>query len=167
MEKRPKIRIESTLGDKSFELLSFLLLILLWIVPMFFYFKLPDIIPTHINFAGKVDGEGVKGTLFIIPAVGTFIYLLLTILNFFPNIFNYPVMITKENALENYTIATRLLRYLKLLILCLFLIILVMVIRLAVGLSIGVWHWVTMGFALLIFVPIIAYTRKMIKTGRK
>jgi hypothetical protein len=38
----------------------------------------------------------------------------MTVLNRFPHIFNYTTTITEENALREYTRATRLVRYLKL-----------------------------------------------------
>ena len=50
------------------------------------------------------------------PILSTILFVGMTILNKYPHIFNYPSKITIENAERQYTIATKLIRYLKLII---------------------------------------------------
>lgn len=58
---------------------------------------LPEEIPAHFNIAGEIDRWGGKGELLVLPAVGLLLYALLTVLSFFPQIWNTPVRVTPEN----------------------------------------------------------------------
>ncbi|MFM2386051.1 MAG: hypothetical protein RL660_808 [Bacteroidota bacterium] len=120
MSQRPKLKIEHTSADKFIELLTFLLVVQLWIYAVISYSKLPDIIPTHFNFSGKADSFGAKASLFTLPTIATIMWVALTLLNKVPHIFNYPSKITVDNALQHYTIATKMMRYLKLVVVVIF-----------------------------------------------
>ena len=117
---RPKIKIELTKSDKILEIIALLLLIVLWIYVIYNYNSLPEIINTHFNAQGKPDGSGEKQYIFGLPGVATFIYILVTISNRYPNILNYTVEITEENALEVYTKGTKIARILKIIIIGIF-----------------------------------------------
>ena len=78
------------------------------------YSYLPDSVPIHFNTQGMPDDYGEKSTLLLLPIIGTFAYVLLTILNKFPHIFNFPNEITEENAPKMYKIATTMMRLIKL-----------------------------------------------------
>jgi hypothetical protein len=58
--------------------------------------------------------------ILLFPILGSVLYLLLTIINFFPHAFNYLKEITEDNALNQYTLATKMIRVLKLSILLIF-----------------------------------------------
>jgi hypothetical protein len=62
-------------------------------------------------------------------------------LNKYPHIFNYPTEITAENALRQYTTATRLLRYLKPMVVVIFFAIAQQTISTATGTSAGLGLW--------------------------
>lgn len=47
---------------------------------LFLYGKLPDMIPTHWNIRGEIDGWGGKGSLLFFSALPLGIYLLMTIM---------------------------------------------------------------------------------------
>ena len=131
MNKRPKIKIELTTTDKVLEILGWASVLAIWVLTITNYTNLPDTIPIHYNSAGQADGFGEKGNILILPLMATVLFSGLTILNRFPHIFNYPVNITTDNALRQYTHATRLIRYLKLIIVVIFGIILARAIRTA------------------------------------
>jgi uncharacterized membrane protein len=157
MEERPKIKLELTLSDKTFEIIGWLLICVVWALTITNYKSLPDIIPTHYNAAGIADGFGKKWMILTLPLVATVLFTGLTILNKFPHIFNYPNYITTENALIQYTNATKLIRFLKLSIVVIFGLISYQTIRHANGQTEGLGMWflpVTMG---LIFSPIIYF----------
>lgn len=120
METRPKIRPEPSPLDIIIEIAGWLALSVLWIIILYNYRKLPGAIPVHYNAAGQVDHYGAKATIFLLPALGTVLFIGMTILNRFPRIFNYPVRITEENAFRQYTMVTRMVRYLKLSIILIF-----------------------------------------------
>lgn len=116
LESRPIIKPPLSLNDKVVEVVSSILMITTWILTLSCYTYLPDTIPIHYNFKGAADGYGDKSTVFILPSIATLLFLLLTVLNKYPHIFNYPTKITENNALRQYTIATKMLRCLKLII---------------------------------------------------
>lgn len=116
MKKRPRIKVALSTADKIVELASGAVLLLMWIWILIHYAGLPDIIPIHYNGAGEADGFGLKGNILILPALATVLFAGFTLLNQFPHIFNYPVCITEENASGQYRNMTRMVRYLKLIL---------------------------------------------------
>lgn len=113
MQTRPKIILQPTQLDKAVETTGLVLLILLWLITMIAFFTLPETIPTYYNASGQVDNYGSKTSLFILPAIASIIFIGITKLNKYPDIFNYTVTIKQANAESQYTVATRMLRILK------------------------------------------------------
>lgn len=74
---------------------------------------LPARVPTHFGLAGLPDAWGGKESLFILPAVGLFIYLLLTILSRFPHVYNYMCKLHEKNVEQQYRLARSLLLWMK------------------------------------------------------
>ena len=116
MEKRPEIKLALTTVDKIFEIVGWGFIILIWVLTITNYSNLPETIPTHYNGAGQADGFGGKATILTLPLIATILFIGLTVLNKFPQVFNYPTEITQDNAFRQYIYATRLIRYLKLII---------------------------------------------------
>lgn len=141
MEKRPKINITLSPSDKFAELLCLSLLLLLWAGTIGFYNKLPHEIPVHFNAAMEPDRYGKKVSIFALPAIATFLYLGLTILNRFPHIYNYNVNVTPQNARALYTAATRYLRWVKLIVVAIFCAIVFITFRTSINASGGVGGW--------------------------
>ena len=115
--------------DQALEVVALLLFALLWVFSFVAHAALPDIIPTHFNMEGMVDGYGSKLHILSMAGVGTFIYLLLTIVNRYPHKFNYIRDITPENAANQYRRMTKLMRGIKVLLLTIFFVILNMMTR--------------------------------------
>lgn len=120
METRPKIKLALSPLDKGLELASKVLLFLMWLLAVYTFIQMPDIIPTHFNSAGQPDKFGNKWTSLILPVIATLIFLGLTKLNYYPHLFNYMRKITEENAHEQHTLGTRTLRFLKLAVVLIF-----------------------------------------------
>ncbi|HNU59741.1 MAG TPA: hypothetical protein PKI08_07305, partial [Aquaticitalea sp.] len=92
----------------------------------------------------------------------TVLFIGMTILNKYPHIFNYPTRINKDNALRQYTIATRMVRYLKFSVVLIFGLLAVETVRNAESQpsELNVWFLpLTLG---IIFVPTIYYIMKSI-----
>lgn len=119
-EKRPVIKLRLSIFDKGVEIFGLLVLLAGWVYVLLSYSKFADYIPTHFSINGKPNAFGPKSDLYQLLTVSTALYLLLTVANLFPQYFNYLKPITPENAKRQYTIATRTLRYLKVLILLIF-----------------------------------------------
>ncbi|MEW5674767.1 DUF1648 domain-containing protein [Flavobacterium enshiense] len=120
MIERPKIEIKCTQTDKIVEAVGYLTLVVFWVMNAVAFSDLPEIIPIHYNGAGEVDGYGSRTTIFLLPIIGTLLFTMLTVLNKYPENFNYMVAITEENAEKQYANATRMIRFLKLVLVVLF-----------------------------------------------
>lgn len=163
MKSRPEYEIELTSFDMLLEVLGWAVMLVLWVYTIFSYASLPEIIPTHFNGAGVADDFGSKDTIWLLPTIASVIFVGMTILNRYPHIFNYPTAITEENALRQYTYATRMIRFLKLATTLLFAGIAMMIGHTATNGSHNLSTWflpVSMG---LIFIPIFFYLFKSLK----
>jgi len=154
MKNRPKLNLQLSAMDLSLEILGWRAIIGVWVLTLMHYSKLPDTIPIHYNASGEPDGFGGKGHIISLPIVSTILFLGLSLLNKYPHIFNYPTEITTENALKQYTNATRLLRYLKLIIAIVFGSIVYQTIRTAIGKTDGIAGWFLPLALGLIFLPL-------------
>ena len=167
MNERPKIKLELTTYDKTLEILGWTSILAIWVLTISNYSNLPDTIPIHYNGAGQADGFGGKGNILTLPLIATVLFIGLTILNKFPYVFNYTTNITADNALRQYTNATRLLRYLKFIIVVIFGLIALQTIRNVNGQASGLGVWflpLTLG---LIFIPLTYFLIKSFKTTKQ
>lgn len=162
-EERPKITLIPTTADKLVDLLGWLILLALWGLTISHFSTLPDTIPTHFNASGEADGFGSKASIIGLPVIATLLFIGLTVLNRYPHIFNYPAAITQDNALRLYTLATRMLRYLKLVLVLVFGGIEFMTIQHATRKAAGLGAWFLPLTLVLIFIPLIYFVIKSIK----
>ena len=128
---RPKITVPYEPLDIAIEIVNISLLLFLWLYPVMVYGELGDTIPTHLNAQGEADDFGSKSTIWILPAIGTGLFILMFVLNRYPHLHNYMVNITEENALSNYRISTRVLRIANLFCMILFGVIILEIIGIA------------------------------------
>ena len=166
MNERPKIKLEQTSIDKTFEILGWTSVIAIWILTITNYSNLPEIIPTHYNGAGQPDGFVGKANILTLPLIATVLFVGLTILNKYPHIFNYPTGVTQENALRLYTNATRMIRYLKFTIVAIFGLITFKTIQNVNGEAKGLGNMflpVSLG---LIFIPLAYFLLKSFRTTK-
>ena len=164
MDRRPKIELQLNQTDKILELIGWFAVFGMWVLTVANYSELPDIIPTHYNGAGEADGFGNKSNILSLPIISTLIFIGLTVLNKYPHLFNYPSEITKENSLNQYKNASRMIRFLKFIIMIIFGLIIFKTIQNANGNTDGLGTWflpLTMG---MIFIPIIYF---LINTNRR
>src|SRR5690349_21517945 len=113
MNTRPRIKINLNRFDKRLEMAGLILLALMWGLAIINYLRSPETVPIHFDSSGNPNGYGSKLTLLFLPLIPTILYLGLTQLNKYPHVFNYMTQITAENAERQYTIATRMIRILK------------------------------------------------------
>jgi uncharacterized membrane protein len=162
MKKRPKLVIEKSTSDKLIELINWLLLMAIWMIPILAYADLPDEIPMRFDSLGNVSTSGKKVTLFLLPIIGTFTFLLIYIIGKYPHTHNYMVTITEENAPDYYTISTKMLRYVNLSICLTFLIIMHQIIEIATNGTNSLGGWFILLLILIVFAPIAYFFRKSI-----
>jgi uncharacterized membrane protein len=167
MENRPILKIALTSADKLVETLGWVAVLAIWILTITNYSNLPDKIPTHFNASGEPDGFGGKATVLTLPIVSSVLFIGMTILNKYPHLFNYPIKMTADQALEQYTNATKLIRYLKLSIVVIFGLIVLQTIRKVNGEADGLGEWflpLTLG---LIFIPMGYFIFKSFQINRE
>ncbi len=131
--ERIKIKIRLSLIDWIFEFVGFLFVIMLLILPIIYMSNLPDKIPIQFNGLGEPKNYGSKNFIWLFPIVGGFLYIILTTLSQFPQLYNFPVKITPENILVQYKLATRLVRILKTILILMFLFTCYQTIRISTG----------------------------------
>ena len=167
MEKRPRLRPEPNQTDEIIELAGWVLIVILWGLTLYSYTTLPDKIPTHFNMAGQADKWSSRNAFFVLPVVGTVVFIGLTILNRYPYLFNYPVTITNENALAQYTNATKMMRWLKLSLGMLWCIINRFTYSISKENSNRFNYWLLSIPLLMVLIPTVYFTRKSIKMDKK
>lgn len=154
METRPKLKLQLSITDNIVTILSLLVLVSMWFFVVYTYQSLPEIIPTHFNAAGKADSFGNKTNYFFLPVLATILYFGLSFLNRYPHIFNYLNKITEQNARHQYTVATRMLRYLNLTILIVFSTIMLFTYQSATGQKNGPGPFFLIFICCILFIPL-------------
>ncbi|EDP94546.1 DUF1648 domain-containing protein [Kordia algicida OT-1] len=111
---RPRLKIPLETLDYILEFITLTVLIILWCYAIMKYMSMPDIIPTHFNLSGEVDGTGSKTSIWFLLGITTVLAVGIHILTKYPHIHNYMVEITEKNAAHNYKMSARLLRFVNL-----------------------------------------------------
>lgn len=124
--------------------------------------SIPNKIPTHFNAAGIPDSWGGKGTLLTLLGICLLIYLLITVVLFFPKMWNVPVTITAANEQFVYGNMSRMLSTIKLSITGCFTYI---NIRSAQGGSLGAWFMII--FLLAMFGSMAYYILRTVRGAKK
>jgi uncharacterized membrane protein len=163
MNAKPEIKIDLSPIDRLIEIVSWIVLLILWALAISKYSSLPDAIPTHFNIAGTADRYGSRSVIFLLPIVGTILSIGLTIINKHPEKFRYLRKITQENAVRHYTNATRMVRYVKVTILISFVFIVILTVETATAKSAVNHAWRLPALFVLILTPILFFTMKSLK----
>lgn len=108
-----KVKIKYTKLHITLEIISFLLILAMFIYLLIVWKDIPDTIPMHYNIRGEIDRYANKNSIFFLPVVSLILYVLLTVVAFFPSIWNIPVTITQENRERVYRCIKSMLLLLK------------------------------------------------------
>jgi uncharacterized membrane protein len=130
---RPKIQVPVESIDLILDLVVLAILLCMWAYVFVSYTSLPEIIPSHFNAHGEVDGHSSKSSIWLLMTISTIIAVGMYVLTKFPHVHNYLVEITEENAAHNYKKSCRLLRFVNLFTILIMLYVLYSVIEKAVG----------------------------------
>ena len=71
-------------------------------------------VPTHFNVAGQADAWGSPVSLWVLPVIATFLFILMTLVSRFPESFNFPVRVTAANRARLEGIALSMIAWLRL-----------------------------------------------------
>lgn len=163
MSERPKIKIQLQTVDKILEVMGYVALAVFWIFVSYAYSVMPQTIPTHFNLAGEADGFGEKETIFLMPIIGTLLFIVLSVVQQRPHTFNYLTEITSENAEKQYMNAVRMLRFLKVGLVIVFIFIEILTYKTAMGQGEDIGVWLLPVFLLLTFGPLFYFLIKSSK----
>lgn len=158
---RPKIKAPLSKVEIILQILNFTAALALICFLIIIWGKMPDQIPKHFGIDGKVDAWAHKPFILFMPIFGFALNVLLSVLELFPRIYNYPVEITENNAEFMYGNARKMLTWVKFVILLTFSYITVQTARVALGQAKGLGLFFLPVFLVLIFFPTIYYTLKM------
>lgn len=138
---RPILKSPYSLPEKVLQALSFITLLGILLLTFYSFITLPAKIPTHFGFDGRPDAWGGKSALLLLPIFSAVFYAALTVLERFPQIYNYPVEITEQNAAAQYKLGRLLIECLKLILPAVFLYIQWATARAAAGSVFGFGFW--------------------------
>lgn len=138
---RPVLKLPKTKGEKLFDFFGVILFIASIVYLVVQWGDIPDKIPAHFNSAGEVDRWGSKGELFILPSIGFFLHVLLSLLEKAPHMHNYPKRLNEQNVEQFYLQSRKLLNAVKNICLLMFAYLTVQIARVAKSEieSLGIW----------------------------
>ena len=101
-DNQPNIDVPARKWENLGHILALLLFISLIFYIIFSFQSLPDQIPIHLNAKGEADNWGNKATILMWPLLAVPTMLLCYFLGRSPQVHNYPVKVTVENASQLY-----------------------------------------------------------------
>lgn len=106
--------------DIVLNVLCLIILIGTTVLLISFWHKIPDKLPMHYDFAGNIDRWGAKSEIIILPVITWIMYLFMTVIERFPQMWNTGVQITEENKERVYATLLHLLSSVKLILVVVF-----------------------------------------------
>lgn len=154
---KPRIRVESTRVKRFLELVSLAGIIYIAYVLLQNWGSIPDKVPSHFGLDGYPDSYSAKSSLLLLPIIGLFVYLTLTVLDRYPYMFSYLWKITPENAYRQYQLAGTMLSAMKAEVVWIFNYITLTTIKISEGNAKGLSPLFLPIFLIVIFGPICIY----------
>lgn len=112
------------LKKNKYEILVEIICLILLIGVLIYLFlnwnSIPDKIPGHYNATGEIDRIGSKKELLVLPIVSWLMYLGMTVLEKFPQVWNTGVTVTEENKERVYRVLKNMLSTMKLIMVAVF-----------------------------------------------
>lgn len=153
-----EIKRSNTLLQRILEISAFGIEIAILLYLVMHYNELPDSIPQHFNAVGEIDAWTGKGSLLFLVIFAFFIYVLMSVVQHFPTIWNVPVEVNERNCTLIYQTLKTMLLYCKFFVVAMF-----------AYITYCTMHAISLGssFLFLIFaglgLPIIACVMKIVK----
>ncbi len=119
-QERTYMKIVRNKYDYIINLLSLLCLIGISIFLIIAWDKIPAKIPGHYNFAGEIDKFSDKSSLKVLLAADWIFFILISVVEMFPGMWNTGVQVTPQNREKVYRILKNMLGTLKLCVVLVF-----------------------------------------------
>jgi uncharacterized membrane protein len=97
MNINKKTKLKFNTYQKIIEIISITALLFTFIYLMINFSSIPERVPSHFNASGIADAWSDKNFVFFTPVAGLILYLFITVISFFPSVWNLPVVLTEEN----------------------------------------------------------------------
>ena len=130
---RPILKLPKTRIEKTFDGIGILLFVGAILYVVMNWGNIPDDVPAHFNEAGEVDRWGSKFEFIILPIIGLFLFVLMSLLEKAPHMHNYPSRINESNVEQFYLHSRKLLNVIKNICLMMFAYLIVQIGRVALG----------------------------------
>ncbi len=146
-----KLKLKRSKYDILLEIVCLILLIGVLIYLFLNWNSIPEKIPGHYNAMGKIDRMGSKKELLVLPIISWLMYLGMTALERFPQIWNTGVTVTEENKERVYRVLKNMLSTMKLIVVAVFV---YLTINSSQAISLSVWFlpvFITLMFGSIIF----------------
>jgi uncharacterized membrane protein len=139
--ERPRIKLSKTKSEWTWNIIGYSIYLGSVIFLIINWNLLPKEVPAHYNALGEVDRWGTKWELIILPIVGAFIFVLMEVLEKYPEVHNYPQRFNESNAEKFYLLSRKLVNQLKNICLIIFALILFESVSIALGWGNGFGMW--------------------------
>lgn len=97
LKERFAMKLKYTRFQKALEFITLIILCSIWIYIIISWSTFPNIIAGNYDFYGKINKWSYKNDILKTPIMCTAIYVLLTVVQFFPSLWRMPVRITEQN----------------------------------------------------------------------
>ena len=121
--------------------------------------KIPARVPVHFGASGLPDAWGDRPSLLLLPVIGVVLFAVLSVVERIPQLANYPVAVTPENAKALYRLGRQLVATLRLTMTSILAYIFWASVRVAQGEARGLSAWflpatlIAIGGTIALFVP--------------
>jgi hypothetical protein len=112
--RRPVLQLPLSQQELWLEIVALLGLLLMLILLAWGWLTLKSSIPIHYSPRGEPDSYGGKEALLLFPVLSLLLYSTISVFSRFPHHWNYPWLITQENASRHYRLARTMLYRIKL-----------------------------------------------------
>lgn len=102
------------------ELVTFFILVIFEVYVAVRWPSVSDTVPTHFGFDGQPDAWGDKNSLLFMPILTFVLYLLVSVTELFPKIWNFPVQLTETNRDKMIAISLDMMIVIKLMLVIIF-----------------------------------------------
>ena len=108
------MKIKNSPADIIMEALGLVMLIGTPLYLVIRWPSIPDKLPMHYNFAGEIDRWGGKGEVLFLVVMVWILYLMISLVEHFPSVWNTGVQVTLENRMRVYRTLKYMVKTLKL-----------------------------------------------------
>ncbi|SCY24362.1 DUF1648 domain-containing protein [Lysinibacillus fusiformis] len=152
---RPILKIPKTRSEKVCDYIGVIIFLLSIFYIAVMWGKLPEEIPVDFNGKGEIDRWGSKIELIILPFIGVFLWIIMSLLEKVPHMYNFPARLNEQNVEAFYLNSRKMLNEVKNFCLILFAVISFQMIRIALGETTSIGWWFLPIVVIGIFIPII------------